>query len=107
MAFYVGQKVVCVDDSPARSGSLRRVILNAIYTVDGIDPETKTGIYLLEIPNDPIPPGVAWKFPIGWSRDRFRPLTEKKTDTGMAMLREILDRETVNDKPPVRQPAIR
>jgi hypothetical protein len=35
-----------------------------------------------------------------WSA-RFRPLIERKTDAGMVILREIIDRESHQDKTPV------
>lgn len=39
-------------------------------------------------------------FSAGWDARAFRPIVEKSTDTGMAILREILDRESFDEKMP-------
>lgn len=88
MTFRTGQKVVCVDASPPRHGGKRRLVLHAIYTVRGIDPEcADDGIYLFEMPDGPIPPG--YKLPRGWLPCRFRHAVECKTDISIftAMLK--------------------
>lgn len=103
MAFRVGQKVVCVNVTGHFGtwhpvGDLGALTLNAIYTVKsvGIYRECPT-VWLEEIVREIRM--VDFGEP-GYSILRFRPLIEKSTDAGMAILREILDRET--DKPPVK-----
>lgn len=99
MAFRVGQKVVCVDDAPPRNpldNAGRRLVLNAIYTIRGIDPENGTGLYLVEVPCGLVV--QPYSTPIGWSPNRFRPIVERKTDTGFAILTEILNGQRVPEK---------
>lgn len=107
--FWIGQKVVCVDDSPSddpRCGPGGDWVPNypkrgQIYTVRGI---SNTGSIVLDEIMNPIREFLGGDAEAHWKPHRFRPLVEKSTDTGMAILREILDRETVTDKPrkPVR-----
>lgn len=110
--FHIGQKVVCVDDS-FESGewdvgrpNLPRA--NTVYTVRATFIETWSGCapspaLLLE---EVINPVIGWSVglpthrEIGFSSHRFRPVVEKSTDTGMAILKEILERETVRDPVP-------
>lgn len=79
MNFRVGQKVVCVDDEPPRfpKDTPDHLVLNAIYTVIGIDPENGTGVYLKET-RHLVPRGS--RSPRGWAPRRFRPVVERKTD---------------------------
>lgn len=100
MNFNIGQKVVCVDDklrypagmqfarsdgsvgiSDGDMGGLRR---NAIYTVARIH-AGKVGV---DIELDEISRGPTDR---GFCATRFRPLIERSTDTGMAILRKIED----------------
>lgn len=73
MTFHVGQKVVCVDDSPNRLGEECPVKRGPIYIVSDV--------------------GMAWDGPylniegvrlarqyFGFAVERFRPIVEKKTD---------------------------
>ncbi len=92
MSFHVGQKVVCVDDSPTPLGwpvpfKLREVVTVAGFTITGC-------VCLSEYPND---------VTLGFFAHRFRPLTDRSTDTGMAILRRIL----TDHKAPIREPAAR
>ena len=107
MAFHIGQKVVCVD---ARETGIDRNVLTkgAVYTVRWIGPRASThptlpemntplAIRLIEVPrrtHSDNPFSIA----------RFRPVVEKSTESGMAILREILDRETIKDDKPVKIP---
>lgn len=76
MSFHIGQKIVCVDNSPCRDrGGPSRLRVGTIYHVRGIDPETGTGIWLAEIK---WPVEWPWKYEGGYSPTRFRPLTERK-----------------------------
>lgn len=91
--FYVGQKVVCVEDrphmfykrgSPAMDG-LRK---DTVYTVRavGIDPHWKTpALWLVEI----VRPIRGSKTEIGYDPRRFRPVVERKTD--ISIFKEILN----------------
>ena len=106
--FRIGQKVVCVNAerarlrgvSPALIGAEAHLVVGATYHIRAVD---------LTHPNDPelLPCVLLEEFKNGhqdapvWAH-RFRPIVEKKTDTGMAILREILERETINDRAPAR-----
>lgn len=95
MAFRVGQKVVCVDASPGRHGYAPRYVNEGeVYTVSRLTISNDgPALRLIEVNFDPL----------DWLLcHRFRPVVEKSTDTGMAILREILDRETIKDDKPVR-----
>ena len=101
MAFHVGQKVVCVDVTGLAPGPWKYPKKGGIYTVDGYGPHWsgRCGVILREIQNNF--DGVMQPF----KPHRFRPLINKSTETGMAILREILDRESIEDRKPVRAPA--
>ena len=89
MNFRVGQKVVCVD----AGGWVQRLSNGKTYTVTAIgEAFNRNWVGLYETPG---------KHDLQWESRRFRPLIEKSTDTGMAILREILDRETIRDAPRV------
>lgn len=88
MTFHVGQKVVCVN------GNAPYLLTGQIYTVLSVEPQ------FLEV--DCIPTGGHPSMNRHWLKCRFRPIVDKKTETGMAILREILDRESHQDKVPVR-----
>lgn len=75
MEFHVGQKVVCVDDSPIEDGRSALVMRGAIYTISEIVMICRHpgyGVRLVEL--TPYP-GKG-----GWLPSRFRPVTERKTD---------------------------
>lgn len=101
MAFRVGQKVMCVDDKSRlgrphlEADGITRIIFGNVYKVSGST--TRDGFAAVHLVGIKRPYGQAYY------ADRFRPVAEKSTDTGMAVLREILDRETVKDREPVRQ----
>lgn len=70
--FHVGQKVVCVDDSPDALGRPLVVMKDHIYTVS-------SSFYWNGIPAillQEVCPGSA----PGWFAYKFRPITERKTD---------------------------
>lgn len=82
MSFYVGQKVICIDNL-CRSGipipGYNYVSLNTVYTVRDIfqNPyDGRTLLRLTEIKNPPFPSGIE----PGFDATRFRPITERKTD---------------------------
>jgi len=102
MTFRIGQKVVCVG-LKGKPGidwaswlSYWKVALpkrGSVYVVrDTRDGGERQLIRLVEIINPIVewidsPPTEPWFWSIG-----FRPLIERSTDTGMAMLKEILER---------------
>ena len=77
MAFYVGQKVVCVDASPALDGYRPPIKEGAVYTIAGMSekPHCELGLYLVGIEIPPRP-----GFYRSLSCYRFRPIVERKTD---------------------------
>ena len=102
MSFHVGQKVVCVDDCHLGYGrrvpDLDWIVKGEIYTVSCtpfLNGWGNFAIHLTERPNK--------RAKTGFHISRFRPVIERKTETGMAILREIIDRESHQDKPPVKR----
>lgn len=91
--FRVGQKVVCMDDAPR---SPRRYKENfpkkgVVYTVRGFDPlAAGVSIFLEEVCNEPKQYNNGYG-ECSFRADRFRPAVERKTDTGMAILKSILE----------------
>ena len=76
MAFYVGQKVVCVDDRPFFSeGVPVPLVLGRIYTVAGFD--NHDCLVLVEQPGRNF---AGWRSDLGYQKSRFRPVVERKTD---------------------------
>ena len=105
MTFRVGQKVVCVDDSVSgRTGLPTGLVKGAIYTVRGfswhptVSPPYGVLIEEISFPDHRTSVGDE----AGFHHARFRPVQERKTETGMAILREILDRESYQDRVPER-----
>ncbi len=88
---YAGQKVICVKGQPGY-----RLFKGEKYTVTALylHPDGQPLVSLAEIGGPGLVPG--------WYHWRFRPLEEKKksTETGMTILKEILERETIQDKQP-------
>jgi len=105
MAFHVGQKVVCVDATNFRNPHLSYLTngkypcLGMVYTIRGFTP---SAMILLEGMHCAPYSWTTHYGEGGWLPWRFRPVIEKSTDTGMAILREILDRETVKDDKPIK-----
>lgn len=92
--FRIGQKVVCVDIKGLKTPPWNVLCVNKIYTiarVGGVPWHDKPLVDLFETPKS----NNAW--PVYYMH-RFRPLIERKTDAGMAILKKILDRETVGDR---------
>lgn len=86
MNFYVGQKVVCVDDrnggpwnNSYGSGHNMGLREGAVYTVREIKFRF---LWLCELHGESSG---------GWLLRRFRPLIERSTETGMAILRKVAD----------------
>jgi hypothetical protein len=112
MAFHVGQKIVCINTKRLsdRETIARFLSEGAIYTIRKVGecpyaPYRKWGpvVWLEEII---VNGGNSERWPdFPFAALRFRPLVEKSTDAGMAILRDILDRETIKDDKPIKKPA--
>lgn len=89
MAFYVGQKVVCVDDDTCEIDNRQRLFLGRVYTVRSVRStpgaiyahhpnyvDEKTFLALKEI-TDRVGCDTAY------AASRFRPVVERKTDIGI------------------------
>lgn len=93
MAFRVGQKVVCVDDAPPSyfwsDGDMGGLKKGAIYEVRwvGMFDHPMLGSHLcIHVAGiSRLAKGRDWPFNV----NRFRPVVERKTDTGFAMLEKI------------------
>lgn len=102
MTFYVGQKVVCVDD--AGFGWIQRKhgqlpIKGRIYTIRSFTP--KGGVRLVGLSNDKFyDEKYGHGIEPGFDPNRFRPVVERKTN--ISIFTEILDRVN-GDKPRVRE----
>ena len=79
MAFYVGQKVVCVDDSPYM-GYASTVKLNHVYTIKEVIITTMNNMGLLLVE---APPPLTWE---AFNPRRFRPIVETDISIFTAML---------------------
>lgn len=114
MSFHIGQKVVCVRNTPvgqelryATGRRSNKIQIGQVYTVREIDTRAMhlhgvATVRLVEVINDTRMTSVGEWEP-GYPASCFRPVVERKTETGMAILREILDRESHQDKPPVKR----
>lgn len=88
--FYVGQKVVCVDDTP-RSQKTYGLTRGRIYNVRGIC-ENARGEVGLQLEEILIPEKLMNGDERGFYVDRFRPIQERKTD--ITVFTEILRKAT-------------
>lgn len=74
MAFYTGQKVVCVDDSPSHWGDPSMLKKNSIYTILKVVNHGH-GVWLVEVGH------TRGEFEYaGFRANRFRPAVDTKTD---------------------------
>ncbi len=93
MAFYVGQKVVCIVGFTrlARGRDETFPIKGEVYTIREIklDSGGDTCLRLQEIVNTPRYYAEGFT-EMAFDAELFRPLVEKGTDTGMAILKEIV-----------------
>jgi len=93
MAFRVGMKVVCVKEGDGTNMAK----VGHVYTIHGFvrgwhsSTRTTQGLLFVEIPA-PAPPYL------GYAASRFRPIVERKTDTGFAILTEILNGQRMPEK---------
>ena len=97
MSFRVGQKVICVDAADTHTGDLSELIEGSIYTIRWHGPFEWRGVkencvQLVEIVERPVMSGkkIVYSIDQPFRASRFRPVVERKTDTGMAILRQIL-----------------
>ena len=109
--FHIGQKVVCVNDhyTPGSWDRGRPNLARAgvVYTVRTVCMWPYANAPMLAITlHEVINPVLLWDtghtLEYAFAAHRFRPVVEKKTDAGMAILKEILERETINDRAPAR-----
>lgn len=81
MSFHVGQKVVCVDASNYfRTGDPHGLVKNAIYQVSECH---NWGAVSLA--------GFHQGYRHAFANSRFRPVQERSTETGMAILKKVAD----------------
>ena len=110
--FRIGQKVVCVNDEIISELDKARgfnwlpgckPVRGAVYTVRATKAccDGAPGVLLDEIQNRYLRKGITYK-DAPYASIRFRPVIERKTETGMAILREILERESFEDRKPAR-----
>lgn len=98
MTFRVGQKVVCVGAlSPTFYGE-KVPEVGKVYTIRNVRKfENGIGLHLREIANS-VHRYQDGTYEAFFHKEFFRPVVEKSTDTGMAILREILDRESHDER---------
>lgn len=77
--FRIGQRVVCVDDSPGFSSGERHLKAGQVYVISGMElvGNPGPGLYLVGVPLTTQYRCGTYR---GWNPTRFRPLTERKTD---------------------------
>ena len=107
--FRIGQKVVCVNAANRHAGKIIRgyrvtadlngLTEGAVYTVRGFGTAWTDGSSTILLGELHRPPFLGVEQ--GYVVSRFRPVVEKSTDAGMAILKEILERETIKDAVPV------
>lgn len=71
MNFFVGQRVVCVDDRNRGTKADPRLVRGGIYHIARVTAEGR-GVWVEELPEHPSY--------LGYHADRFRPIIERKTD---------------------------
>lgn len=84
--FHVGQRVVCVDDSPIWTDNKKPLRKNAVYTVTAVLPPTlgRTGPNTRSVISGIQVAEVKMEQPNDWfAVHRFRPAVERKTDISL------------------------
>lgn len=102
---YAGQKVVCVDDTVRDrpppgytfSGDLDGLKAGAVYTVRRIGADWLDGEICVWLDEIFRPPLEGEPEESGFSAFRFRPVQPKSTETGMKMIRKLLDSAPVKE----------
>lgn len=101
MRFHRGQRVVCVDASwhPDHEKLYERPVSGCVYVVRDVVADwtpTHAGLRLVGIRN----PAVRWNdgttCELAFRASRFRPVVTHSTETGMAILRGLLDASPVS-----------
>ena len=96
--FYRGQKVVCVNDKPGYWGHGRFLRKGAIYTITAIKNEPSRTSPITWTKRPIVQVAELKLAPTEWlNAERFRPIEEKSTETGMAILRGILDGQPIKE----------
>lgn len=96
MSFHVGQKVVCVDNGERAQGPNHHRLISSYleigttYTIRKISNRKLALVWLRGVNRAGPYNGGIWGDG-GFFSDRFRPLIERSTDTGMAILRKVAD----------------
>lgn len=95
MAFHIGQKAVCVDDDNRNQRAGGRDVnfwlkVGNIYIVRKVSTLKRNLVWLQGINRRETYLGEDWSDSGFWA-DRFRPLIERKTESGVAVLRKIAD----------------
>jgi hypothetical protein len=86
--FHTGQKVVCVAAPESRDPRWTQFpVEGAIYTIRGCWMGARDMVVLLNELKNPIGPKGERTF---WAH-RFRPVQERSTEAGVAMLRKLLN----------------
>jgi hypothetical protein len=92
MTFRVGQKVVCMDDKPelGKRWTYKKPHLGRTYQVTAcyVDDDSDEVVRLRGMRRAPHP---------GYLASRFRPVVELGTETGMAILRNLLETKQRED----------
>lgn len=105
MNFHVGQKVVCIDAPGPKNDFERRLMIfaqkGAVYTIRSMLPAgDEIGLRFFEIRNPEVFCfDVQQVLEPAFRASLFRPLIERSTETGMAVLRQIL----ADHKTPVKE----
>lgn len=110
MTFRIGQKVVRNNRKfgpPNNWGNIAKINVGDIITIREIEmrgmkyghPAPTLRFEEITNPSKMTCEGI-WE--LGYDLRQYSPIVEKKTNTGMAILQEILDRETIKDKEPVK-----
>jgi hypothetical protein len=99
--FFVGMKIVCVDDAdpqkPFPYQMPNRPVYGGVYTVREvqINYAGETGIWVHELSNPNCRPGSTRAFEPAFHAWRFRPLSESQSSTGSIAAR-VGTRRTIN-----------
>ena len=105
MTFYVGQKVVCVDDRPNAEclpwQRGEKIQHGHVYTILRLHSHCGDFVCWLEEVRRSDTAIREWGPDVGYRIERFRPLIERKTD--ISIFTEILDK--ANSRPRVLEPA--
>ena len=101
--FYVGQKVVCINDDVSRyklpgytyMGSLDGLTKGEIYTIDKIYPHPMLNYILVDVREiDRMAKNPDTVNAYGYRYERFKPLEEKKRTTDISIFIKMCETET-------------